>query len=157
MTDHADHDLPADDLLIDFINQQPTPPKVKEIAKAFGLAPDMRAPLRRRLKSLAEDGRIKPMDGRRVAGLDHLPPVMVVEITSINDDGEGIAAPLEQNNETSNPPLIRISHERRTRHQANKTFAVGDRILAKLALVGPDEYQGQVIRKLDRHRQVLFG
>ena len=157
MTDHADHDLPADDLLIDFINQQPTPPKVKEIAKAFGLAPDMRAPLRRRLKSLAEDGRIKPMDGRRVAGLDHLPPVMVVEITSINDDGEGIATPLEQSDEVSNPPLIRISHERRTRHQANKTFAVGDRILAKLALVGPDEYQGQVIRKLDRHRQVLFG
>ncbi len=170
MSDHPDHDIPADDRLIDYINQQPTPPKVKDIAKAFGLSPDLRAPLRRRLKKLAEDGRIKPMDGRRVAGLDHLPPVMVVEITAINDDGEGIATPLERSNERGDdfgsdggsevrgkPPLIRISHERRKHHQPNKTFAVGDRILAKLALVGPDEYQGQVIRKLDRHRQIIFG
>jgi ribonuclease R len=170
MSDHPDHDIPADDRLIDYINQQPTPPKVKDIAKAFGLSPDLRAPLRRRLKKLAEDGRIKPMDGRRVAGLDHLPPVMVVEITAINDDGEGIATPLDRSNKRGDdfgsdggsevrgkPPLIRISHERRKHHHPNKTFAEGDRILAKLALVGPDEYQGQVIRKLDRHRQIIFG
>jgi len=97
-----------------------------------------------------------------------------VEITAINDDGEGIATPLERSNERGDdfgsdggsdggsevrgkPPLIRISHERRKHHQPNKTFAVGDRIVAKLALVGPDEYQGQVIRKLDRHRQIIFG
>ena len=161
--DHFD-DLPDDDALIAFIHEQLTPPKVKEVAKAFRLPPDLRAPLRKRLKKLAEMGKIKTMDGRRIAGVDHLPPVMVLEITAINDDGDGIALPAEVSNgvETNlEPPLIIITHDRRAQKTTNKFkdkgFAVGDRVLSRLTLIGPGEYESQVIRKLDRHRQVIFG
>ena len=151
MTDDDFDDLPDDALLIAFINEQPTPPKVKELAKAFRLSPDQRAPLRKRLKYLAEQGQIKPVDGRRVAGMDHLPPVMVVEISAINDDGDGLAQPLEQTD--GQTPHILIINDRRR----GKSVAVGDRVLARLTLMGPNDYEGQVIRKLDRHRQVVFG
>ena len=108
MADDRFDDLPDDALLIAFINEQPTPPKVKEVAKAFRLPADLRAPLRKRLKHLAETGQIKAIDGRRIAGVDHLPPVMVVEITAINDDGDGIAIPAEASGETAEtvPPQI---------------------------------------------------
>lgn len=152
MADDRFDDLPDDDLLIGFISQQPTPPKVKEIAKAFRLAPDLRAPLRKKLKILAENGRIKPMDGRRVASPDHLPPILVVEIKSINEDGDGIAEPVE--NPENNQSTIIVIHDRRKRA---KSFTIGDRALVRLTLIGPDEYEAQVIRLMDRHRQVVFG
>ena len=48
--------------------------------------------------------------------------------------------------------ILLIADKRR-----GKALAVGDRVLARLQRVGPDSYEGQVIRKLDRHRQRLFG
>ena len=147
----SDKLLPDDELLVSFINEQPTPPKVKELAKAFRLPVELRAPLRKRLKLLAEQGKIQPIDGRRVAGIDHLPPVMVLEISSINDDGDGIAFPVEPH-EGQMPHIIVLNDRRR-----GKSLITGDRVLARLTLIGPDHYEGQVIRKLDRHRQVIFG
>ena len=160
MADDRFDDLPDDALLIAFINEQPTPPKVKEVAKAFRLPADLRAPLRKRLKHLAEIGEIKAIDGRRIAGVDHLPPVMVVEITAINDDGDGIAIPAEASAETTEtaPPQIIIVNDRQNKMaKRGKSFAVGDRVLSRLTLIGPGDYEGRVIRKLDRHRQVVFG
>ena len=85
------HDLPDDDSLIAFIGEQPEPPKIKEIAKAFGIRADGRAALRKRLRQLADTGQIKTLEGRRLAAPDQLPPVTVLDVIAITDDGDALA------------------------------------------------------------------
>ncbi len=90
---------------------------------------------------------------------------MVVEITAINDDGDGIAIPAEASadtTETEPPQIIIINDRQGNKGQSNmakrgQSFAIGDRVLSRLTLIGPGDYEGRVIRKLDRHRQVVFG
>ncbi len=155
MTDYDD--LPDDETLIAFITEQPTAPKVKEIAKAFRLRPDQRAPLRKKLKKMAEKGALKSLEGRRLTGPQHLPSVAPLEVIGINDDGDAIAVPIDA--AEGEVPLILITPE--TRRGGNrgkqKTVAKGDRVLAQLTLVGPDQYDAKVIRKMDKHRAQLFG
>ena len=151
MTDFDD-DLPDDELLIGYITSQPTAPKVKEVAKAFKLRPDQRAPLRKRLKKLAEKGELKSLDGRRLTGPQHLPSVAPLEIVAINDDGDAVAMPIEE--QEGEPPLILIAPDTKRK---GKTVAKGDRVLAQLTLIGPNQYDGKVIRKMDKHRERLFG
>ena len=162
MADADDHerdedDIPAEDALPDdasliaFITEQPEPPKVKEIARAFNIRADKRAELRRHLRHLAETGQLKSIDGRRMAAPERLPPVAVLDIVEINHDGEGIAAPVEDRLD-HNARILVVPDRRR-----GKAFGKGERVLAKLTLVGPDEYEARIIRKLDRHRPVMFG
>lgn len=151
--DNSPSGLPSDDELIRFIEEQPSPPKVKEIAKAFGLKPELRAPLRTHLRGLAENGKIKTLDGRRVTGSGHLPPVAMVEIAAITDDGDGIAHPVDAS-EGSDAEILVVPDRRQ---QKSKSFATGDRMLVRLTLIGPNQYEAQIIRKMDRHRQRVFG
>ena len=154
MTDFDD-DLPDDELLIGYITAQPTPPKVKEVAKAFKLRPDQRAPLRKKLKKLAEKGVLKSLDGRRLTGPQHLPSVAPLEIIDINDDGDAIAVHIDQQDEGEHEmPLILIAPDTRRK---GKTVAKGDRVLAQLTLIGPDQYDAKVIRKMDKHKERIFG
>lgn len=143
--------LPDDDALIAFISDQPDPPKVKEIARAFNIPADQRANLRRHLRQLAESGRLKTLEGRRLARPERLPPVTVLDITDVNHDGEGIGVPVEEH--LDRDARITILPDRRR----GKSFASGDRVLAKLSQTETGDYDAMVIRKLDRHRQTMFG
>ena len=79
MTDQeASNGLPSDTAILEFIDGCQTPPSVKEMARAFSLPQEARAPLRRRLKILASQGRIAKQRGRRVAAPDQLPEVTVL-------------------------------------------------------------------------------
>ena len=153
MADDHDDDggLPDDESLISFISEQPEPPKVKDIAKAFNIKADGRAALRRKLRQLAEDDRLKSLEGRRLSTPDQLPPVTVLDVISITDDGDAIARPGDS--DTNQFAEILLGFDRRR----GKALTPGDRVLAKLIKTGPDQYEGQVIRRLDKHRQRLFG
>lgn len=142
--------LPDDDSLITFISDQPEPPKIKEIARAFNIKAEGRSALRQRLRQLAESGKLKSLEGRRLSTPDQLPPVTVVEITAITADGEAVAEPVDT---PAHPVSIIMVADRRK----GKAVAVGDRVLARLTRLEPDQYQGQIIRQLDRHQQRLFG
>ena len=84
MTDDPSADgLPSDSAIIDFIDGCDTPPSVKEVARAFSLPQESRAPLRRRLRELAEQGRIAKQPGRRIAAPDQLPEVTVLIVRKI--------------------------------------------------------------------------
>ena len=92
MTDDPSADgLPSDSAIIDFIDGCDTPPSVKEVARAFSLPQESRAPLRRRLRELAEQGRIAKQPGRRIATPDQLPEVTVLMIRKIDRDGTLLA------------------------------------------------------------------
>ena len=146
-----DQGLPGDQDLIDFITSQPSPPKVKDVAREFGIRADGRARLRQRLRQLAESGKIDRLEGRRLGSPDNLPPVTVLEITRITDDGDAIAEPVEPAIDPM--PVIVIMAERKK----GRSVAIGDRVLARLTRIDASTYDGKVIRRLDRHRSRLFG
>ena len=144
-------DLPSDQAILDFIDGCETPPSVKEVARAFDLPQELRAPLRRRLKSLAERGAIARQGGRKVASPEALPEVTVVIIRKIDRDGTLLAVPAIETDGT--PPSIRIFPERR----GGRAPRAGQQVLARLRRISGARYEGKIIRVLESVQRRLFG
>ncbi|HCD80135.1 MAG TPA: hypothetical protein DEQ81_08900, partial [Alphaproteobacteria bacterium] len=102
--------LPADKAIVEYLESCAHPPSVKEVARAFKIPQELRAPLRRRLKALADKGAIARQPGKRVASADAMPEVTVVTITKIDRDGLLLAVPSDA--DISPPPSIRIHADR---------------------------------------------
>ena len=153
-TRHGDNslsDLPDEGAIIAFINECPAPPSPRDIARAFKLPQEQRAPLRRLLRAMAEEGKIDRREGRRIATPDQLPEVTVLELVSFDDNGDGMARPTAAYE--GDLPEIRVILSRK----AGRAPAVGQTILARLARVGPAQYEARIIRTLERQQQRLFG
>ena len=143
--------LPEDSAILEFIDGCDAPPSVKEVARAFSLPQEARAPLRRRLRALAEQGRIAKQPGRRVAAPDHLPEVTVLIVRKIDRDGTMLAVPAI---ETAGPaPSVRLMPEKRTGRAAR----VGQQVLARLRRISGVRYKGRIMRILDSAPRRLFG
>ena len=147
----GDDSLPSDQAILDFIDGCETPPSVKEVARAFDLPQELRAPLRRRLKSLAERGAIARQAGRKVAKPETLPEVTVVIIRKVDRDGTLLAVPAIETDGT--PPSIRIFPERR----GGRAPRAGQQVLARLRRVSGARYEGKIIRVLESVQRRLFG
>ncbi|MEC8641276.1 MAG: ribonuclease R [Pseudomonadota bacterium] len=152
MSDGSSADgLPSDSAILEFIDRCDTPPSVKEVARAFNLPQESRAPLRRRLRELAEQGRIAKQSGRRIAAPDQLPEVTVLIIRKIDRDGTMLAVPAI---ETSGPaPSVRLTSDKR----GGRAPRVGQQVLARLRRIGGARYEGRVMRVLDSAPRRLFG
>ena len=143
--------LPADSAILEFIDGCDTPPSVREVARAFSLPQESRAPLRRRLRELAEQGRITRQPGRRIAAPDQLPEVTVLIVRKIDRDGMMLAVPAI---ETSGPtPSVRLTSNRR----GGRAPRVGQQVLARLRRISGARYEGRIMRILDSAPRRLFG
>lgn len=145
------HGLPAEADILAFIRANPGPSGKREIARHFGIRGSaQKIALKSLLKRLAEEGKIA---GRRRRLVDpaHLPPVTVLDVIGVDDDGEAYAEPVEWDEQTmGKPPRIVIEGREQPRQ--------GDRILAKIkpAAEGRYRYRANVIRSLsDRASRVL--
>ncbi|MGB1863721.1 MAG: ribonuclease R [Candidatus Puniceispirillum sp.] len=146
--------LPKQQAIIDFVNSCATPPNQREIVRAFNIGQEYRAPLRRLLRSLSEQGLLVRREGRRIASPDHLPEVTVLELMSFDDNGDGMARVAGENSDDSTePPEIRVVLSRK----AGRAPSVGQTILARLARVGPNLYEARIIKVLERQQKRLFG
>ena len=90
---------------------------IRDVARAFNLPPESRAALRKLMAELAVDSTIS-QDGR-------LPEVMLVEILGFDNDGYGLAQPVEQNN--TDLPLLSLQPARGALQKAK----TGDRALVR--------------------------
>ena len=138
--------LPDDEALQAFIEASPVPPKLREIAKAFGLIPQQRAELRARLHALAAGAPLSRVeeDGRP-------PAISLCQILSVDADGYGLARPADTPDDASSEILVLPSPRR------GKAIRAGDRILARLR-TGPDGgFQAEVMRILPKQRSHIFG
>ena len=138
--------LPDDDALQAFIEASPTPPKLREIAKAFGLVPQQRAALRAKLHALAAG---QPLTAANPEG--HPPAVSLLFVTSIDSDGFGLARPADAGDEDGHEIVVLPSAKR------GRAIQAGDRILARLKS-GPDgQLQAEVMRILPKGQSHIFG
>ena len=146
-----DDGLPSKEAILDYIDGCETPPSVKDVARAFKLPQDLRAPLRRRLRDLAESGAIARQGGRKLASPDRLPEVTVLIIRRLDRDGTLVAVPAMEVDGA--PPAIRIRPDRR----GGRAPRVGQQVLARLRRISGARYEAKIIRVLDSMQQRLFG
>lgn len=142
---------PSREDILRFIAEQPGPVGRREIARAFGVKGGDRTALRRLLAQLSDEGLIGRGARKRYAEPGTLPPVAVVHITSIDNDGLLHAAPLSWTEDGEPPPIV-FADQR----IPGPAPAHGDRFLVRLQRHG-GHYEARVIRRLQAGPSRLIG
>ena len=155
--------LPTKDEILEFIRSAPDKVGKREIARAFNVRGDDRLALNRILSSMREEGTLSGnrKELRRKGGLQ---PVMVLEVTGRDDEGDLIAKPsVWDGAEGSRPAVLLPAHQARgPQADAEAEVGVGDRILAQVTeLKEPDvdgyRFEASIIRRLPREKRRLVG
>ncbi len=129
--------IPTEADIAAFIANTPGHVGKREIARAFKLKGKDKLALKAKLKTIAPK---KP--ARSESGLA---PVMEIEITSLDSEGEAIGQPLDWNETRSPPPKMPVIAD------GKSAPGIGDRVLAKIeAYAGTGNYthQARVMRNL---------
>ena len=157
MAKQRDKVFPDRDAIVAFIRSSQGDVGTREIAREFGLKNADRIELKRILRELKDDGTIVKQ-GRKLQQPNTLPPTVVADITGRDNDGELIATPTEWDEESGDPPKIRIHVPRRP--QPGTAAGVGDRALLRIEKADDGEgaaYRGRVIKVLDHAKSRVLG
>ncbi|MDE2467535.1 MAG: ribonuclease R [Bradyrhizobium sp.] len=157
MAKQRDKVFPSRDAIVAFIRTNPGSIGTREIAREFGLKNADRVELKRILRELRDEGTIAKR-GRKLREPAVLPPTVVADITGRDNDGELIASPTEWDEQTGDPPKIRIHVPRRP--QPGTSAGVGDRALLRIEKSDDSEgaaYRGRVIRVIDHAKARVLG
>jgi ribonuclease R len=147
-----DTPLPSKQQLVDHINGCQETPTRREIARAFGIRGSDRAWLRQVLWELEDEGLVVRHKGRRVGAVDRLPPVAVLDVALVDDDGDALCRPVaEEEAAAAAGVTIRLVQKR------GRAPAVGDRVLARLDYVAEGEYEAKPIRFLGSVPHAFLG
>ncbi|MHA1599649.1 MAG: ribonuclease R [Alphaproteobacteria bacterium] len=144
--------FPTRDEVLAFIQESPTPVGKREIARAFGLKGSNKIPLKALLKDLAAEGLLERQPKRKIASRGALPPVAVIEVIGIDEDGELLARPAAWDSPEA-PPTIYLAPDKRSR----AALAPGDRILAKLQRIDARTYEARTIRRIAKVDRRILG
>jgi len=115
----------------------------REIARAFGLRGADRNWLRQTLRELESEGLIDKAHRRRIREQGHLPPVTVLEVDFIDEDGEVYCRPAKDS-EAAIASRVHLVQEKR----GGPAPGEGDRVLARIRRTGVDAYEARAIRIL---------
>ena len=147
--------LPSEQEILDFIATSPGIVGKRDIAKAFGLHGNAKIGLKALLKDLEDKGTLG-RKGKKMSSTATLPPVTILEISHIDDQGHAIALPAEWNGEAhGEPPSIILRHE-----HGMAAPGVGDRVLARIEALPhgkQHQYQARVMRPLSREALRVVG
>ncbi|MDD9876231.1 MAG: ribonuclease R [Magnetovibrio sp.] len=144
--------FPTRDEVLEFIRDNPRDTGKREIARAFGLDAEQKRDLKKLLRELTLDGSLQKGRGRRFSPPGHLPEVMIVQVTGIDEDGDPVAQPMNwEDGET--PPTIRMAPERR----GQPALGVGDRVLARLTRISDTLYKAKTIRRIAQAPATVLG
>jgi ribonuclease R len=151
--------LPTADQIIDFVQNSPGKVGKREIARAFSIKGSERIGLKRLLKTLEEEGKLK-RQGRAVSKAGELPSITALEVVARDHDGELIAEPTEWDEEASGPrpKILIVAQAAKGTLREAQPAAVGDRVLARLEPTRDPKtpFHGRIIRKLtSRNTRVL--
>ncbi|MEM9422897.1 MAG: VacB/RNase II family 3'-5' exoribonuclease, partial [Pseudomonadota bacterium] len=129
------------------------PPARRDIAKAFKVKGPERATLRRLLSAMEDEGVIT-LDGKRTHVAGALPPVTVMDVIGVDEEGDLQCAPTS-GPESENPPAILLSHA-----AASKTkpaIGVGSRFLGHLDQTTDGSYVASPIKVIGKSAMRVLG
>src|SRR5476649_1522026 len=142
--------LPSRDEILAFVAGSATPVGKREIASAFKVAPADRVALKGLIKEIERTGAVERGGKRRLAAVDALPSVGVVEVVAIDGDGEVTARPVAWR-DAAPPPRI-VMRENRL-----GADTIGDRVLARLERAADGAYEAHAIRRLQGEADRVLG
>ena len=141
--------LPTREQVLAFVSGSPTAVGKRDIAKAFGLHAQDKIALKALLREMADDGTLDSGPGRSVFKGGGLPPVTVLRIIEVGDNGT-IAVPDAWDRGTP-PPRIRLIEGRN-----RAALGVNDRVLARIEEKGSG-YQAFPMKTLARTEEFVLG
>lgn len=153
--------MPSKEDVLAFIASAPNRVSRRDIARQFGIRGDNRRRLKALLNELADAGHLSGSK-KELRKRGALPPVTVLNIVRVDDDGDLIGEPAQWESDEGARPSARIIVERRNRHASD--IGVGDRVLARIESVeGPASdmdqpaYEARPIRKLPKADRGYLG
>jgi ribonuclease R len=147
---------PTRDDILRFITENPDRAGKRDIAKAFSLKAGERIWLKGVLRELQDEGLIEK-SRKRLTRAGALPPVVVLDIFSRDDDGVLLARPAEQVENNGEAPTVAI---RTSRGSTERAAGIGDRVLAKVFPTGETKgpaYTGRVMKVFEKRREAVLG
>lgn len=153
--------MPSKDDVIAFIEASPSRVSRRDIARQFGIRGDNRRLLKAMLNELADAGHLSGSK-KELRKRGALPPVTVLSIHMIDDDGDLIAEPVQWDQAEGVRPRARVVSDKRSRHTPD--LGIGDRILARIAPANDSgnaatdvPYEARTIRKLPKADRGYLG
>lgn len=139
--------FPSRNDILRFLKDQDSAPSRRDIARAFNIKGEARARLRTLLKEMEADGALDTGGAKRFRAAGSLPPVLPVDVMSVDDDGDLLCMPASWRGD-SEPPMIRLPLKEATRTKPSP--GIGDRLLARLTPAGDDGYLARVIKPIGK-------
>ena len=124
----------------------------RDMARAFGVRGPQRAELRAMLREMEDAGLIERGEGRKWRPSDRLPPVAVLEVYDLNEDGEPLLRPVSWADEQPAPVI-----ELRAGPRNMAAPGVGERILCRLQPRGDNGYVATPMRRVGAQAQQIIG
>lgn len=143
--------------MLTYIQENPDRATKREIARAFGVTGANRIPLKHLLKDLAEEGLIEKKRGQTFLSKGELPSVTVLEVVSIDTDGEIKARPTAWDADTPYPEIFLAPGSGMGRGRTGRALGIGERALCRIAKKSDGVYVARVMRRLDREEGRILG
>ena len=144
--------LPTSDTILDLLKASAEALPTRELARLFGLKGPQRTALRERLRELQDAGRIERVQGRRWRVAAQLPPVAVLEVIGVDEDGDLTVRTV---NHASDGPPPRI--EVRSPPRSMPAPGLGDRFVARLSPKGDNHYVATPLRPTESKTESVVG
>jgi ribonuclease R len=141
----AGNGLPSYTALVEFLQSNPGPIGVRELARAFGLGPAELPALRGLLRAIERSGELASTGNRKFVAGEPLPDVVPVERSGSDEDGFALVRPLRSGGDKDGdtPPSFRLIGE------AAAELAPGERALARLIRRDSGAVEAEILRRLD--------
>ncbi|MEO0400187.1 MAG: ribonuclease R [Pseudomonadota bacterium] len=139
--------LPTKQAILDYLAEADSKTTRRDIARAFNIKGAERAELRQLLSDMADEGLLEKEANKRHRAPGDLPPVLPVDVMSVDDDGDLLCMPASWRGDAE-PPMIRLS--RREAEKTKPTPGVGDRLLARLTKEGDNGYSVRIIKPIGK-------
>ncbi len=145
-----DQVVPTREAVTAFIRDADAPVSKREIGRALHVGTGHRRALNAILNELEDDSIINRAE-RRYSSSGGVPPVGVVEVCALDQDGEPLLRPVSWQS-AGPPPRIHLVPERK-----GTAPGLGDRMLARLKPLNSGGYEARIMRRLASQPESVLG
>lgn len=144
--------MPDRDELLAYIRDNDGDTVRRDMARDFGVRGAQRARLRAMLRELEDAGLIERSEGRKWRPSDRLPPVAVLEVYDLDEDGEPLLRPVSWDSDQPAPVI-----DLRPGPRGMAAPGVGERILCRLQPRDDNSYRATPMRRVGEQAQSIIG
>lgn len=153
-----DHDLPSKDEIEEFIREAGAPVTKRDIANAFSIKGQGRIPMKRMLREMVGEGRVRLTASKTYQSVDTTaaPQITTLRISDITIDGDVLAIPADDAVPQVWAEGVRIEVNPDPK-KMRRAPAVGDVVLAHIHFVHGDLYYADILKIIARPKPSIVG